>query len=99
MPPREQFYSHLKEESVSEDDYAHAQKVWNEFHLQNPRQYNDLYITLDVLLLADVFENFHRMSLNYYEFELCHYYTLPELSFDASLKMMKIELELLCDPE
>ena len=27
FPPREQFYSHLKEESVSEDEYAHAQKV------------------------------------------------------------------------
>ena len=25
LSQREQFYSHLKEESVSEDDYAHAQ--------------------------------------------------------------------------
>ena len=35
LPPKEQFYSHLKEESASEDDYAHAQKVWNEFNIQN----------------------------------------------------------------
>ena len=45
MPLREQFYSHLKEESVSEDDYAHAQKVWNEFNIQSLRQYHDLYLT------------------------------------------------------
>ena len=63
------------------------------------RQFYDLYLILDVLLLADVFENFRRMSLNYYELDPCHYYTLPGLSFDACLKMTKIELELLCDPE
>ena len=94
LPPRDHFYSHLKE-----DDYAHAQMVWNEFNIQNPRQYHELYLTLDVLLLADVFENFRCMSLNYYELDPCHYYTLPGLSFDACLKMTKIELELLCEPE
>ena len=93
------FYIHLKEESVSEDDYAHAHKVWNELNTQNIRQYHDLCLTLDVLLLADVFENFRRMFLNYYELDSCNYYTLPGLSFNARLKMTKIELELLCDPE
>ena len=63
------------------------------------RQYHGLYLTLDVLLLADVFENFRCMSLNYYELDPCHYYTLPRLSIDACLKRTKIELELLCDPE
>ena len=58
LPLREQFYSHLKEESVSDDEYAHAQKIWNEFNIQNLRQYHNLYLTLDVLLLADVFETF-----------------------------------------
>ena len=96
---RDQFYSHLKEECVNEDDYAHAQKEWNEFNIQNLHQYHDLYLSLDVLLLADVFENFRCMSLNYYELDPCHYYTLPGLSFDACLKMTKIDFELLCDPE
>ena len=58
-----------------------------------------MYLTLDVLLLADVFENFHRMSLNYYELDPCHYYTLPGLSFDACLKMTTIQMKLLCYPE
>ena len=99
LPPIEKFYSHLKEESDSEYNYAHAQKVWNEFNIQYLCQYHDLYLTLDVLLLADVFENFRRMSLNYYELDSCHYYTDPRLSFDACLKMTKIEMELLCDPK
>ena len=73
LPPKYQLYRNLKEECASEDDYAHAQKVWNEFDIQNLRQYHDLYLTLDVLLLADVFENFRCMSLNYYELYPCHY--------------------------
>ena len=39
------------------------------------------------------------MSLNYCELNPCHYYTVPGLYFNASLKMTKIKLELLCDPE
>ena len=34
LPPRDQFYSNFKEECASEDDYLHAQKVWNEFNFQ-----------------------------------------------------------------
>ena len=95
LPPKYQLYRNLKEECAIEDDYAHAQKVWNEFDIQNLRQYHDLYLTFDVLLLADVFDNFHCMSLTYYDLDPCHYYTFPGLSFDACLKMTKIELELL----
>ena len=46
-----------------------------------------------------MFENFRRMSLNYYDLDPCYYYTFSGLSFDACLKMTKIEWELLCDPE
>ena len=88
----------MKEENVSDGDYAHAQKVWHDFNIHNLRQYHDLYLTLDVLLF-DVFENFRRISLNYHELDQCHYYTLPGLTFNGCLKMTNIELVLLCDPE
>ena len=40
----------------------------------------DLYLRADVLLLADVFENFRRMCLNQYKLDPAHYYTSPGLS-------------------
>ena len=58
LPPREKFYSSLTEETVSEEDYARAQKVWTKFHISNMKEYHYLYLSLDVLLLADVFDNF-----------------------------------------
>ena len=73
------------EESARKADFAHAQKVWNEFNIQDLRQYHDLYLTLDVFLLQMYSKTF--AVCNYYELDPCHYYTIPVLSFDACLKM------------
>ena len=59
--------------------------------------YHDLYLKRDVLLLADIFEKFRNTCLDNYGIDPCHYYSSPELSWDAMLKMTKIELELVSD--
>ena len=56
-PPRSDFYNNPEEADVS-GDYAHAQRVWNTFNIQNFGQYNNLYMASDVHLLPDAFENF-----------------------------------------
>ena len=51
----------------------------------------------DVLVLADVFENFRNVCNKNYDLDPAHYYTSPGLAWDAALKMTKIRLELLSD--
>ena len=53
-------------------------------------EYRDLYLGSDVLLLADVFENFRKTCKQYYDLDPCHYFTRPGLSRDAMLKMTNI---------
>ena len=97
LPKREDFYSLLRGENISEDDYSHAQNVWNTFNLQNMGEYHDLYLKTDILLLTDVFENFRKTCLTYYKLDPLHYITSPGLAWDAMLKMTGINLELITD--
>ena len=97
LPKREEFYSILNDTDVSEDDYKHAQKVWDAFKIRNLGEYHDLYLKTDILLLADVFENFRKTCLNHYKLDPSHYMTSPGLSWDAMLKMTEIKLDLISD--
>ena len=75
----------------------HAHKVSKAFDCKNVRDYHILYNDLDVLLLADVFENFRDICIENYNLDPAHYYTVPNLSWDAMLKVTGVELELLSD--
>lgn len=97
LPPIEDFYSSLTMQGITEEDYRHAHKVWDTFNMSTMRDYHDLYLKSDVLLLADCFENFRDKCLQYYGLDPPHYYTAPGLSWDAALKMTDVNLELLTD--
>ena len=73
--------------------------MWEKFGCETMRDYHDLYLKLDVLLLADVFENFRNMATESYGLDPLHYLTLPSFSWDACLRKTKVKLDLLDDPE
>ena len=93
LPPKENFYSSLSDEGITDDDYKHAQEVWDTFNCATLGDYHDIYLRTDVLLLADVFENFRKTAMVTYGLDPAHYYTLPGYSWDALLKCTNIELD------
>ena len=62
------------------------------------KDYHDLYLKCDVLLLADVFEKFRSKSLKNYGLCPSHYLSKPALSWYAMLNMTKVKLELIPNP-
>ena len=98
LPPKSSFYSILTYEGISEEQYEHAQKVWDIFGVKTMGDHHDLYLKSDILLLADV-ENFRKTCLHYYKLDPAHYFTSPGLSWDAMLKMTGIKLELMTDAD
>ena len=97
LPKKEDFFSVMNNEHITDKEYQHAQNVWNDFGLSSMGEYHDLYLKSDILLLTDVFENFRKACQQYYELDPAHYFTTPGLSWDAMLKMTKTKLELMSD--
>ena len=81
LPPKEAFYSNLNLEDISDEGYAHAQKVRNFFEIKNCGEYHDLYLQIDTLLLAHVFENFRNKCLEIYGLDPTYFVSAPGLAW------------------
>ena len=95
LPEKEGFYSHLNMEDITDADYAHAKRVCKDFETENLREYHDLYIQSDTLLLADVAENFRNMCLEIYELDPAKFLSATGLAWQAALRKTKVKLDLL----
>ena len=82
----------LTDRKISDKEYEH---VWEKIEMKMMKDDLELYLKCDVLLLADVLENFRNKNLK----NKCpsHYLRGPGLSWDAMLKMKKIGLEFIPD--
>ena len=84
-------------EDVTVEDYAHAQRVWNNFNCATLGQYADIYLKTNVVLLVDVFESFRDMCLLHYGLDPAHYVTLPSYAWDVMLRLTGVKLDTLRD--
>ena len=80
LPPKEVFYSNLNLEDISDEDYAHAQKVWDIFEIKNLGKYHDLYVLSEKSLLADVYEKFRNTCLDKNELDPTYFVSAPGLA-------------------
>ena len=95
LPDKESFYSELNKEGITDEDYAHAQKVWKVFKIKNLGEYHDLYVQSDTLLLANVYENSRDECIGKYKLDPAHFLSAPGLAWQACLKKKEVKLELL----
>ena len=66
---------------ITHEGYIHAQKMFKELKLKNLDEYHDLYVQSDILLLADVFENFRDKCTEIYELDPAHFLSAPGLAW------------------
>ena len=84
---------------ITDEDYKYAHTVWKEFNIESMKDDLKLYNLSDVLLLADIFENFRSICMNHYGFDTAWYLNAPGIAWEPTLKITKIHLKLLSDPD
>ena len=97
LPKKEQFYSNLNMEIITDADYLPVKRVCNSFETKNLGKYHDLYLKSNTLIFTDVFENFRKMCLDIYHLEPSKFLSAPGLAWQAALKKKKVKLVLLTD--
>ena len=79
LPEKEDFYSHLNMENITDENFTHTKRVYKDLKTKNLAEYHDFYVQSKILLLADVFENFRNMFLEIYELDLGRFLTVQRL--------------------
>ena len=100
LPPYDAFYDELEECNVtSQEEYAKAQKMFDAFECKTLFDYQLRYMELDCRLLADVFEEFRRLTMEEDGLDAAHFITVSQLSYDSALKKCGKKIGLIEMPE
>ena len=77
LPDKDDFYSNLNMESITDIEYRHAKNVFHKFNNNKLGAYHDFYVQSDTLLLADAFINFRKVCFDIYELDPAHFLSAP----------------------
>ena len=69
LPRKQDFYDNQNIEDITDADYRHTKRVWEDFEIKDLGKYHDLYVRSDTTLLFNVFENFRNKCLEIYELD------------------------------
>ena len=96
---KEDYWSTLTQSYPSDDDIKRTQELIDKNKIKNGRELTMLYLKMDVLQLADVFENFVESSTREYKINPLYSYSLPGYTWKAGLKLTNIKLDFIKDKD
>ena len=106
LPDIKYFKSILKNDDISERfdeaqlkvDYAQAKKVFDLGKCKTIKDYLNIYLRVDVLLLAEVFHKFRLRMFNDFKLDPACFLTAPSYAISAALFESKEKISLISDP-
>lgn len=78
-------------EGASENDYKYWKNIF-ETNCRDMGEYHDLYLKLDVLLLATAFENYRNIGIKNFKLDPVYYFSIPGYSWDSASFFSKVEI-------
>ena len=97
LPSIENFYSSLKLDNITKEDYDKTLEIYKKLNCKNIKEYLDIYLKLDICLQADIFNVFGKCIWDKFEIDCSKYITSCSLSLDLMLKYTGVKIELIRD--
>ena len=99
LPAISAFDSILTNKSITSDQYKFAQKMFHLGKCTNMKQFMELYLLVDILLLSEVINSFRKICIEVYKLDPCAMTTTPSLAMESALLTKKFNVELLWEQE
>ena len=97
LPKKKDFYNQLTMQKITNKEYEKGKLFYEKMKFKNTREYLECYLTSDITLLADIFNNFRKMIFDEFELDCVKYVSAPSLSKDCALKYSKYKIENIKD--
>ena len=97
LPSIEDFYSSLKLQNITQEQYNETLKIYKELQCKTVKDYLEIYMKLDICLQADIFNVFRNIIWNQFGIDCCKYITSCSLSLDLMLKYTGVKIQLFKD--
>ena len=97
LPEKKEFYNKLTMNEITNKEYKNVKLFYKKMKFKNLKEYLECYLTSDITLLVDIFNNFRKMIFDEFELDCCKYISSPSLSKDCALKYSKCKIEHIKD--
>ena len=96
---KEDFLSKLKNDYPDDEEIERTKQIIKLFNIKSGKELNKLYLKSDVILLADVFEDFVKVSAEEYGINPLFCVSLSGYTYQCALKYTDIKLQTLQDKD
>ena len=98
LPHINEFHSNLTDSNISTSDYQHTQDVWDKTSCSTLKDYVNMYLNLDVALLADIYLQWRSVLLELFYLDCLYFLTLSSYATETMYYKCGIKLDSISDP-
>ena len=96
---KKDFFSKLKNKCPDDEEIERTKEIIKIFDIKSGEELTEIYLKSDDLLLACVFENFIKVSINEFKINPLYCVSLPGYTWQCGLKYTGINLQTLQDKD
>ena len=93
LPEKKYFDNILTVKNISDKEYKNVKLFYKKMKFKNLREYLECYLTSDITLLSDVFNDFRKIMFDEFQLDPVKYVSSPSLAKDCALKYSKCKIE------